>query len=125
MKGIIIDLKDISDSREVMESKESPKISWFIYILLAVIITTIIFACVFKIDEYSRVRGEIKTQTAASSVISTNSCKLKEIFVSEGQEVKTGNVLFILDSDYAESQKALLEENLAAANQISTTHIAF
>lgn len=113
MKGVIIDLKDISDSREVMESKESPKISWFIYILLAVIITAIIFSCVFRIDEYSRVRGEIKTQTAASSVISTNSCKLKEILVSEGQEVKSGDVLFILDSDYAESQKALLEENLA------------
>ena len=112
MKGVIIDLKDISDSREVMESKESPKISWFIYILLTVIITAIIFACVFRIDEYSRVRGEIKTQTAASLVISTNSCKLKEILVSEGQEVKAGDVLFILDSDYAESQKALLEEKL-------------
>ncbi|WP_288705420.1 HlyD family efflux transporter periplasmic adaptor subunit [uncultured Ruminococcus sp.] len=112
MKGIIVDLKDISDSREVMESKESPKISWFIYILLAVIITAIIFSCVFRIDEYSRVCGEIKTQTAASSVISTNSCKLKEILVSEGQEVKSGDVLFVLDSDYAESQKALLEENL-------------
>lgn len=112
MKGIIIDLKDITDSREVMESKESPKISWFIYILLTVIITAIIFACVLKIDEYSRVRGEIKTQTAASSVISTNSCKLKEIFVSEGQEVKTGDVLFVLDSEYAESQKTILEEKL-------------
>lgn len=112
MKGIIIDLKDISDSREVMESKESPKISWFIYILLAVIITAIIFSCVFRIDEYSRVRGEIKTQTAASSVISTNSCKLKEILVSEGQEVKSGDVLFVLDSDYAESQKEILEEKL-------------
>lgn len=113
MKGVIIDLKDISDSREVMESKESPKIRWFIYILLAVIITAIIFACVFKIDEYSRIRGEIKTQTATSSVILTNSCKLKEILVSEGQEVKTGDVLFVLDSEYAESQKAVLEENLS------------
>lgn len=103
MKGVIIDLKDISDSREVMESKEPPKISWFIYIMLAVVITAIVFACVFRIDEYSRVSGEIKTQTAVSSVISTNSCKLKEILVSEGQNVKTGEVLFVLDSDYAES----------------------
>lgn len=35
MKGIVIDLKDITDSREVMESKESPGIRWFIYILMA------------------------------------------------------------------------------------------
>lgn len=112
MKGIVIDLKDITDSREVMESKESPKIAYFIYILLAVIVTAIIFSCVFKIDEYSRVRGEIKTQTVSSSVISTNSCKLKEIFVSEGQAVKKGDILFTLDSEYAKSQKAILEEQL-------------
>lgn len=112
MKGIVIDLKDITDSREVMESKESPKIAYFIYILLAVIVTAIIFACVFKIDEYSKVRGEIKTQTVSSSVLSTSSCKLKEIFVSEGQSVKKGDVLFALDSKYAESQKAILEEQL-------------
>lgn len=112
MKGIVIDLKDISDSREVMESKESPKIRWFIYILLAAIIIGIIFSCVFKIDEYSRVNGEIKTQKNASSVISANNCKLKQILVSEGQTVKAGEVLFVLDSDYAESQKDILKDKL-------------
>ena len=110
MKGIVIDLKDISDSREMMESEESPKIRWFIYILLAVIITAVAFACIFRIDEYTKVTGEVKTQNTASSVLSVNSCKLKEILVSEGQTVKAGDVLFMLDSEYAESQKKILEE---------------
>jgi len=61
MKGIVIDLKDISYSREMMESKESPKIRWFIYILLAAVVAGLILACIFKIDEFSRVNGEIKT----------------------------------------------------------------
>lgn len=112
MKGIVIDLKDLSDSREMMESEESPKIRWFIYILLAVIITAIVFSCVFKIDEYSRINGEIKTQDAASSVISLNNCKLKQILVDEGQQVKAGDVLFVLDSEYAENQKKILEDKL-------------
>lgn len=112
MKGIVIDLKDISDSREMMESRESPKISWFIYILLAALVTALILACLFDIDEYTRVNGEIKTQEAASSVISLNNCKLKETLVTEGQNVKTGDTLFILDSDYAESQKSIIEEKL-------------
>lgn len=116
MKGIVIDLKDISDSREMMESEESPKIRWFIYILLAVIITAVAFACIFRIDEYTKVTGEVKTQNTASSVLSVNSCKLKEILVSEGQTVKAGDVLFMLDSEYAESQKKILEEKLAAYN---------
>ena len=112
MKGIVIDLKDISDSREVMESKESPKIRWFIYILLAVLITAIIFACVFRIDEYTKVSGEVKTRETASSVLSVNNCKLKEILVSEGQIVKAGDVLFTLDSDYAKTQRKILENQL-------------
>ncbi|MDE6426554.1 MAG: HlyD family efflux transporter periplasmic adaptor subunit [Ruminococcus sp.] len=116
MKEIVIDLKDISDSREMMESKESPKIRWFIYILLAAVITALIFACIFKIDEYSRVTGEIKTQEASSSVISINNCKLKQVFVTEGQNVKAGDVLFQLDSDYAEGQKKILEDKLNAYN---------
>lgn len=116
MKGIVIDLKDISDSREMMESEESPKIRWFIYILLATVVATVIFACIFKIDEFSRVNGEIKTQEAASSVISLNNCKLKQILVTEGQAVKAGDVLFLLDSEYAESQKKILEDRLNTYN---------
>lgn len=116
MKGIVIDLKDISDSREMMESEESPKIRWFIYILLAAVVVAVIFACVFKIDEFSRVNGEIKTQEAASSVLSLNNCKLKQILVSEGQTVKAGDVLFLLDADYAESQKKILEDKLNTYN---------
>ena len=50
MKGIVIELKDITDSREMMESKESPKIRWFIYILLAAIVSGIIIAFIFFLN---------------------------------------------------------------------------
>lgn len=112
MKGIVFDIKDITDSREVMESKEPPKIRWFIYILLIVIVAAIIFACFFEIDEYTTVTGEIKTQKASSSVMAPSNCKLKEICVDEGQPVKSGDVLFVLDADYAEEQKNILDQKL-------------
>ncbi|WP_303821178.1 HlyD family efflux transporter periplasmic adaptor subunit [Ruminococcus flavefaciens] len=116
MKGIVIDLKDISDSREMMESEESPKIRWFIYILLTAVVAAVIFSYIFRIDEYSRVNGEIKTQEAASSVISMNNCKIKQICVTEGQEVKTGDILFLLDSEYTEGQKKILEDKMSTYN---------
>ena len=116
MKGIVIDLKDISDSREMMESEESPKIRWFIYILLTAVVVAVIFSYIFRIDEYSRVNGEIKTQEAASSVISMNNCKIKQICVTEGQEVKTGDILFLLDSEYTEGQKKILEDKMSTYN---------
>ncbi|WP_124098834.1 HlyD family efflux transporter periplasmic adaptor subunit [Ruminococcus sp. Marseille-P6503] len=112
MKGIVIDINDITDSREVMESKESPKIRWFIYILIIIIAAAVIFACFFEIDEYTKATGEIKTQKASSSVMSPSNCKIKEICIDEGQNVKTGDILFVLDSDYAAEQKSILEEKL-------------
>lgn len=124
MKGIVLDIKDITDSREVMESKEPPKIRWFIYILLIVIAVAIVFACFFEIDEYTKVNGEIKTLDASSSVISSSNCKLKEICVSEGQTVKEGDVLFILDADYAKEQKKILESKLSGyQSDLSNTEL--
>lgn len=112
MQGIVLDIKDITDSREVMESKEPPKIRWFIYFILIIIAAAIIFACCFKIDEYTKVSGEIKTLNASSSIMSSSNCKLKDILVSEGQSVRKGDVLFILDADYAKEQKGILERKL-------------
>lgn len=100
----------------MMESEESPKIRWFIYILLTAVVVAVIFSYIFRIDEYSRVNGEIKTQEAASSVISMNNCKIKQICVTEGQEVKTGDILFLLDSEYTEGQKKILEDKMSTYN---------
>lgn len=116
MKGIVVDLKDMSDSREVLESKEAPGIRWFIYILLTVLVAAIIFACVFEVDECVRVQGEIKSADAESSVLATASCRLKEINVSEGQAVKNGDVLYVLDADYAIDRKEALTAQLDGFN---------
>ncbi|MBE6852197.1 MAG: HlyD family efflux transporter periplasmic adaptor subunit [Ruminococcus sp.] len=113
MKGIVLELKDISDSREVMESKETPGISRFIYILLIMLLCAVLFACLFEIDDYSRVSGEIKTQDATSNVVPAYTCKIKEILVSEGQLVKSGDVLFKLDSDYAKEQQNVIKEKIS------------
>ena len=75
MKGIVLDLKDISDSREIMESRESPGIRYFIYILSLLILLSVLFSCFFEIDEYTRIPGEIKTYSASSQVISGTTCK--------------------------------------------------
>ena len=117
MRGITMDLKDISDSREVMESRESPKISIFIYSVLGILLIAVIFACCFEIDEYSRVTGEIKTQSASSFVIAPSSCKLESIAVIEGQSVNEGDVLFTLNNDYAKEQKESLDAQLFEINK--------
>lgn len=116
MKGVELKLEEISDSREVMESKESPKIRWFILIFTLLIIVALVFSCVFEIDEYVTVNGEIKTEAVSGNITSLNSCKVEEIKVKEGQQVEKGDVLFYLNVDYAKEQKAIVKSSLDENN---------
>lgn len=112
MKGIIMDLNDISDSRELMETREAPGIRWFIMIVLLIFLSGIGFACFSDMDEYVRVRGEVKTANAQGDVTSASSCRINSVNVSEGQKVSAGETLFVLDSDYARKQKKIIEDQL-------------
>lgn len=108
MKGITIDLKDISDSREIMESREAPGIRYFIYILTFLIVLALVFSCLFEIDDYMRINGEIRTYSTASSVASVSTGRISSVEIEEGQDVRKGDTLFVLDSEYSESQKQIL-----------------
>jgi membrane fusion protein, peptide pheromone/bacteriocin exporter len=112
MKGIILEMKELTDSREVMESKENPKMSTFLYIIVSLLVVSIIFSCVLEIDEYVKLNGEIKTKNISSSVMATSTCKINEINIEEGQYVNKGDVLFVLDTGYAEEQKNIIETSL-------------
>ncbi len=124
MKGIILDINEITDSREIMESKEPPRICWFIYILLFILVSAVILSCFFELDEYSKVTGEVKTIKDSSLVLSPVSSKISKIFVEEGKKVKKGDTLFLLDADYAKEQyKILKEKQDSYSNEIEKTKL--
>lgn len=112
MKGITLELKDITDSREILESREAPGIRYFIYILTGIIILAVVFACVFEIDEYTRIYGEIKTYSTSSQIASGSSGRIESVMVTEGQQVKKGDILFMMDSGYYVSQRNILSNSL-------------
>lgn len=112
MKGITMELKDISDSREIMESREAPGIRYFIYILSLLIVLAIVFSCFFEIDNYTRINGEIKTQISSSTITAGMSGRISSVEVEEGQMVTKGDTLFFMDSEYSESQKKLIDEKI-------------
>lgn len=51
MKPIIVDMKDLSDSVEVYESKPNPFLVYTIYAILAVLAAACIWAYIFKLDD--------------------------------------------------------------------------
>lgn len=124
MKGIVMDLNDLSDSRELMETREAPGIRWFILLVLVIFLSGIGFACFSDMDEYVRVRGEVKTANAQGEVVSASNCRISSVNVSEGQQVKAGETLFVLDSEYAKKQKNIIEEQLSSyENDLENTKL--
>ena len=50
MKPILLDMNDMSDSREVYESRPHPIFVLFIYLLMVMVAVALLWAALFKID---------------------------------------------------------------------------
>lgn len=112
MRDKIIEISELSDSRELMESREAPGIRWFIFVLCIILISFLVFANYFYIDVYSRQEFEIKTDSVESTVKSLSNCKISKINIKEGDYVNKGDILYVLDVEYAQSQKEKIEKEL-------------
>ncbi|MBO4863983.1 MAG: HlyD family efflux transporter periplasmic adaptor subunit [Eubacterium sp.] len=112
MKDKIIEINELSDSRELLETQEAPGIRWFIFALCIIIASFLIFSNFFNIDEYSKQQFEIKTDSVESNVKCMSTCKISNVYAHEGDYVNKGDVLYVLDAEYAETQKAMVENDL-------------
>jgi HlyD family secretion protein len=130
MKKIIINIENMTDSREVYMSKPSPWITGFVYALITMIIGAVIYACIGKIDIYSTAVGVIRPNDDVATVTSMISGKIRDVYFFDGQYVNEGDVLFTIDvsenemtlselenraSEY-EFEKEMLTKYLAAMN---------
>ena len=113
MKPVIIDMKDMSDSTEVYSSRPHPFFIIFIYLILGIVVTAIIWSCIWKMDIVVKSNGTFKTEDTISSISSTASGKVTECNLSEGKHVREGDVLFTVNHDEADNDIATYEELLA------------
>ncbi len=97
MKPIIIDMNDMSDSAEVYESRPNPIIVYFIYLVLAIIVTALIWMAVSDIDIVVKGNATFRGEAEAYEVSSAVTGKLIESFVADGQYVEAGDSLYSID----------------------------
>ena len=116
MKPIIQDIREISDSREMYESKPHKFLSFFIYLLLIAIVVAGIWMCYGEIDIVSKGTGIVRPNEMISTisnkvdgVVSTNN-------LEEGKAVSKGDVLFTITYDDLEISRkniaGILEQNV-------------
>jgi len=97
MKPIIIDMKNMSDSTEVYESRPNPFIIYFVYILAAMFIIALLWMGLSKIDIVVKSNGMFKSDVSPVEISSNVSGKVSMCNVKDGQYVDKGDILYTLE----------------------------
>ncbi len=128
MKRTIIDISEMSDSKEVYGQRPNPAISWFIYCLVALLAAALVYSFIGKMEIVATASGVIRPNDDVSTVASLVSGRVTAVHYTDGQFVREGDALLDVDmsetrisvSSLSESrgkylrQKELLERFLSA-----------
>ncbi|QEN03555.1 hypothetical protein EW093_02180 [Thiospirochaeta perfilievii] len=116
MHEYIIDMKDLSDSRELLESKPPKVIKIFIYFLLFMLVTGFIWISVSSIEITTKSPGIIRPIDDISIVRNVVSGTLENIWFKDGDYVTKDEPLYKIDTtsldiDYNEVLSKLSRSN--------------
>lgn len=112
MRYKIEELKDITDSREIMQSKPQGFSKYMMYIIIVLLALTIVWSLLANKEITVDASGEIRPNSEVNSISSSGSGTVKVLNYKDGDKVKKGDVLIELNNDELTTQKKLLEENL-------------
>lgn len=99
MKPIIVDMKDMSDSTEVYESKPNRFLVYTIYLILIILVVAVLWMALSKMDIVVKSNGVFKGSTAVYEISSGVTGSVKETHIENGHYVKEGDVLYVLSID--------------------------
>ena len=116
MRNEMIEMKDLSDSREVMMKKAPPAISIFISIVAIIVVVALAWCYFGQMDTYVTASGEIRTQESVSTIVLTNGGKISNVYLKEGDSVKKGDVILECDSKYYAEQKRIVNGQINDKN---------
>lgn len=115
MKPIIIDMKDLSDSTEVYDSKPNCFMVYTIYVTLLMFIVAVVWMCASKIDIVVKSNGIFKGSNAIYEISSAVTGRVKESNILDGQYVNGEDVLYVLDVETLSNTIVRYQSELEAA----------
>ena len=97
MKPILMNINEMSDSREVYESKPNPMFAIFIYTILGIIAVALTWTYFGRIDIVVKSEGILRPNSQVGIVLNTYSGALEEVFINDGSLVNEGDTLYIIE----------------------------
>lgn len=98
MREVLLDIKDLTDSKEVYGERPNPFLTIFVYSVLALFVAALIYSMIGKIDVVATADGMVRPNEQVSNVSSIVGGKVTAVNYIDGQEVKAGDVLMSIDS---------------------------
>ena len=112
MKPIIINMDEMSDSKEVYESKPGRTGLIFLYSILVLVVITIVWMVFGRMDEVVKSEGIIRPNSNISTVVNQTEGEITEVNAVDGKAVQKGDCLYQVDCSTQESQKDYLEHQI-------------
>lgn len=117
MKSVIKDIRDITDSKEMYETKPHPFLGIFIYILLICIALICVWMYFGEIDIVSKGSGVVRPNENISMIRNKVQGEVAVSHLEEGKRVKQGDVLFGILYDDLEVKRLQADELVKDAEQ--------
>ena len=106
----IQNLNEISDGRELLETRPNKFTSIFIYILIAILVSFLLWAWFSTKEVVINVPGIVTSNDNAYAISTMLTGAVKSVNIKNGQYVKKGDLLFTLDTKNDKTQLNGLEE---------------
>lgn len=91
-------LKEISDSKEILEAKPFPYMYVFIYIVFFLILGCLMWCYFGEVEEVVKAQGVVRPNNSISVIRNIVTGKVNKLNMKEGQVVRKGDILYTLDS---------------------------
>lgn len=117
MKAMILDMKDMSDSKEVYQSKPNIICTVFIYSILIMLSVALIWMYFGRIDVVVKSEGILRPNEQVSTIVNEYGGTLEEVRIENGDTVSAGDILYIIEHEELITEKDFLKNQI---NDIST-----
>ena len=117
MKPIIMDMKDMSESTEVYESRPNPFVVYVIYLIVLILATALVWMCVSKLEIVVKSNGIFKCDDPIYEVSSSITGQVENCHITDGQYVEEGDVLFTVSVDSLDEMIERCQQELEDVNE--------
>ena len=105
MNPIVIKMEDMSDSTEVYSSRPSPIFAILIWTLAGILVITLVWMGLFRIDLVTHADGMIRSGSTTATITNITDGTILSWDAEDGEYVKAGQTIYSVDPSELEKQE--------------------